>query len=185
MSQRRKKADIVNENQKKVAETEIVHSTEDTFITLVPRKNSGLHLLVRGEVIYLLITDHEYISSIKAEFQDFIKDKNLPFCELKVLEFNRFKNNRSSERKLVEYTAIIQTYAGIFSGDVIDISENGMRIETTYPIVQEGDIIEIDYTSEHGSAHVKKGKVRWCKTSEDGYFYFGIELITEFTKRKG
>jgi hypothetical protein len=57
---------------------------------------------------------------------------------------------------------------------ILDVSPNGLRIETKTEITRE--FVEIYYEEDSNIKKVK-GEIKWKKNSEDQQFQYGIQLV--------
>jgi len=84
---------------------------------------------------------------------------------------NSNQERRRSERKPFRTDVEYYVAADIFKAVSINISKDGIQIDSTTPIE-----IEMRY-EENGKTVEHRAQLRWAKENEDGSFSFGFKYV--------
>lgn len=149
----------------------IIKGNNLNLFTTVPKKNGDDISFQQSEELSLSYFFGDFQYNFKIEFVKFVEDELL--LKFVINEVSIEKNMRKRKREIVELNALILDSKGMYYGTVLDLSDNGMKIETDMPINKKK--VEVHFSNENKTS-LRKGKVVWEKKGANKNYY-GIKLI--------
>lgn len=170
-------ADIITNEHRVKATVNIlgVDMSRRSLYTLIPRTPSGIPIPFNQQEIFNLTYANVYeIHFFKIRFNRLTDYDNKPAFQFDILEHKQIRNCRKEERRMVEYQAVVSDFSHIGVVTIIDLSINGMKIESDYEITSE--FLEIFFDDENEQKR-RTGRICWSKT-EGNRFIYGVQLTT-------
>lgn len=141
------------------------------LFTTIPKKNGQIVSFNQKDEMRISYYFGEFHYTFQVEFDELLTEEQL--YKFIINEVVVEKNLRKEKRENVELNALILDAKSMYYGKILDLSEQGMKIETDRPILKKK--IEVYFGNTTGDAMKRKGKVMWSKEGT-GYFYYGIKL---------
>ncbi|PGK52403.1 hypothetical protein CN918_31970 [Priestia megaterium] len=153
----------------------IVSIKGDEMLTTIPQHLDESIFFKKGNRYTL---SHQSDQHLFQFFTRFIKTRTIydqPYYVFSLLEMNELKNIRKEKRDAVSLPAsfIHKKFKSTRLGCIVDISDNGFKLETLHPI--DAKEIHIAYEDE-SSKKYKIAEVMWDNKQGDKYYY-GLKLI--------
>lgn len=149
----------------------IIKGNNLNLFTSIPKKNGHVITFKEKDEMRISYFFGEFHYNFQVEFKEFLEEENL--YKFIINEVAIDKNFRKEKRENVELNALILDAKSMYYGKILDLSEQGMKIETDRPIFKKK--IEVYFANGEGDSVKRKGKVVWSKEGKD-YFYYGIKL---------
>jgi hypothetical protein len=149
---------------------QIVKLDNKCLFTSIPKLNDKELPMKEGDTFSISYYFGEFAYLFKAVF---IK-KEAIFYLFETIHVEIISNFRSEQRENVEIDAVFWFANKMNAAKILDVSPNGLRIETKTEITRE--FVEIYYEEDSNIKKVK-GEIKWKKNSEDQQFQYGIQLV--------
>lgn len=164
-------AELLSENYEHSLGITIVSGNNLNLFTSVPKKNGHIIAFNEKDEMRISYFFGEFHYNFQVEFKAFLEEEGL--YKFIINEVSIEKNFRKEKRENVELNALILDAKSMYYGKILDLSEQGMKIETDRPIFKKK--IEVYFAENNGNPSKRKGKIVWSKEGKE-YFYYGIKL---------
>lgn len=162
-------AELISETCRYIAQVKLlIEEKEKRVITAVPKKRGEYIFFYPEEELTLHFTSASRITFYKVRFQEIKLIKKSIYYVFSILSFFEIDNIRKEERKYVECPAILQDQNITKLGTILDMSENGMKIETKKPLEQP--FVQILFERKNKHIYVQ-GEIMWTKKIGNLYYY--------------
>lgn len=155
-------------HSKRKADIEIIGGNDTSLITTIPQLEEEYIRLFNEEEFTIQFTEDGVFIELEVTYQGAKEISENLYYQFKIENIKTFEDTRKQKRKNVELRAVFFREKGIGFAEVIDISQNGMRIKTYDKIEEEEVSILIDIK---GRKLEKKAKVIWKKEKDEVYTY--------------
>lgn len=156
---------LTNINRK--IDVKVMGGSEETIITTVPKRNDGVILFDLNEKVEISCYFNDDVYFFDTEFIGIEKRNDNRFYQFKIIQIDLFTNQRNEIRKNIEHPAAVFNDDELHFATILDISDNGLKIETKRKINHK--FVKIRY----GKNELKNGEILWSKT-EQGKHYYGL-----------
>lgn len=168
-------AEIFSSNSERKFNIHIIKHVNDTIITTIPKLKNEIIGFLPEETIYITIPSGTFIYSFEVSFEKIQKINKEFFYNFNVIYESKKENVRRDKRVQTDLPAVLkfpQTEIPSFA-QIIDLSQNGFRIETNKSIPRR--IFNISY--ENGvKSEIKRVKIAWSKKVNNMYQY-GLQAV--------
>jgi len=147
----------------------------EEMLTTIPQHLDESVFFRKGERYTLSHQSDHHLFQFSTQFKKTRMIDNQSFYVFTVLETSELKNIRREKRNAVSLPAsfIHKNFKSTRLGCIVDISENGFKLETLHPI--EAKEIHIAY-EDTSSKKYKIAEVMWDNKQGDKYYY-GLKLV--------
>lgn len=149
----------------------IVNGNNLNLFTSIPKKDGQTVTFKEKDEMKITYFFGEFHYNFLVEFKEVLEEESL--YKFVINEVGVEKNFRKEKRENVELNALILDAKSMYYGKILDLSAQGMKIETDRPISKKK--IEVYFANTESIANKRKGKVVWSKEGKE-CFYYGIKL---------
>lgn len=154
----------------------IIGLNDDIMLTTIP-KTSNESIYTEPNTELILSSSSKYcVYTFKVNLIKIKHINNTYFYEFKIINSNYSDNCRSESRKNVEFPAVYRNKeeTKMKFAKVIDVSENGLKIETDNDIFD--NIVDISF-KQNSDVETKRLQITWKKQNK-GIFYYGLKSVS-------
>lgn len=164
-------AELISSTHEHSLAVTIIRGNNLNLFTTIPTKDSETISFSKGDELSISYYFGEFHYNFKVEFDKEAKDEKLYKFLINEVEIEQ--NIRKEKRELLELNALLLDSKEMYYGTILDLSNNGMKLETANPIKKKK--IEIHYVNKDGKSLKRKGKIIWTKEGQSHYYY-GLKL---------
>lgn len=163
-------AEIPIHHRQRKAICKVVGGCEKSLIVTVPTyKNKTIHLKPNYIIEIVAYTD-DYVIEMKGKFVGHITHEETMYAHIVMDSIKSKPNERKEKRQNVELPGSVFEKGLLTYSSILDVSNNGVRIETRLPILHKSVNLRIS------SSVVVRAEIMWSK-KVNGMYYHGLKLI--------
>jgi len=166
-------AELLSSKFNSALKVKIISGNNKTLVTNIPYQNNEKVTFTSEEEVSVSYYHGEFVYSFSLLFNEEIASDDHQYYEFLIEEVHIENNYRKTKREIVEYQGLIMIPKDIIYTTVLDISDTGLKFETSKPIGKSK--IELHYANDKNETIKIKGKIVWSKKINEKKYQYGLK----------